>query len=552
MTVSSPPGFTIPDLRTGNDYLARLPLADPVQAAADLQRFFEALQAAPPNLETYFLVLEEARLPLAQVAEELARRYAHKPVPFSEFEEIPFQTVVALWQLAVRCYAQCGELTPSHAETPAVQDRRVAALLHRCLWYSGQLIFEHQRTHREYPWGLWLELHGYYASAEEWALATHPVHDPHDPHQTTHCLAAYLAPLLCDMAGCFNQSSREQALTRRWAVAWAPLVSLQPVFPGEETPAFVIDLMHDTALRPVAECLRTEHLRRLDTTRLALQISALRRHLRHKSPSPQHALCQNYTPLQCSRLLDALARPWSQARAPRKYRRHMTTGLSEICTGFEEMHYYVAGKEFEQPENVRTYSRREFETMFVFRSQDDPQQPLQMRQVQLGYGLDRWEVVNQSANGFRLLRSVSGKRMAHGQLLALRPHDGTRFLLARTTWLMQEKGGGLIAGVQMLPGCPTAIAARRQDAPPESYGRYERAFLLAPLPGIAESASIILHPGWFRPGRVLELFSDGPAQICLTHLLEEGLDYELAAFTPYDPRQAPPSGRSSVEPESVR
>ena len=532
MNVSVPSNLVIPDLRTGNELLARLPLADPTQAAADLNTIFLALQTAPPDLETYFLLLEHARLPLAQVTDELARRYVSKPLPFSEFEDTPFQTVVGLWQRIIRGYAQCGELTPPAAESTANQDHRVATLLHRCLWYTGQLIFEHQRAHREYPWGLWLELHGYYASAEEWALATHPVLDPQDARQTTHCLAAYLAPLLCDMAGCFNQSPREQALTRRWALAWSPLVMLQPVVPGEGTPAFVIDLMHDTALRPAAECLQTEHLRRLDTSRLALQISDLRRHLRHKSPAEHVPLCEGYTPFQCNRLLEALARPWTQARAPRKYRRHATTGISEICTGFEEMHYYVAGKEFEQPENIRNYSRREFETMFVFRFQDDPQQTLQTRQVQLGYALDPWEVVNQSANGFRLLRSVSGKRMAHGQLLALRPHDGHRFLLAKTTWLMQEKGGGLIAGIQMLPGCPTAIAARRQDAPPESHGRYERAFLLPALPGIAETVSIIVHPGWFRPGRIIEIYGDGPAQIRLTQLLDSGPDYELAAFAP--------------------
>lgn len=97
---------------------------------------------------------------------------------------------------------------------------------------------------------------------------------------------------------------------------------------------------------------------------------------------------------------------------------------------------------------------------------------------------------------------------------------------------MQEKGGGLIAGIQMLPGCPTAIAARRQDAPPESHGRYERAFLLPALPGIAETASIIVHPGWFRPGRIIEIYGDGPAQVRLTQLLDSGPDYELAAFAP--------------------
>ena len=85
------------------------------------------------------------------------------------------------------------------------------------------------------------------------------------------------------------------------------------------------------------------------------------------------------------------------------------------------MHFFISGKEFEQPENVRAYSRREFESLFAFRHQADPLQVLQVRQEQLAYSLDTWEVVNQSANGFRLVRSISGKKVAHGQLLALCP-----------------------------------------------------------------------------------------------------------------------------------
>lgn len=92
MNVSAPSNLVIPDLRTGNELLARLPLADPTQAAADLNTIFLALQTAPPDLETYFLLLEHARLPLAQVTDELARRYVSKPLPFSEFEDTPLPT----------------------------------------------------------------------------------------------------------------------------------------------------------------------------------------------------------------------------------------------------------------------------------------------------------------------------------------------------------------------------------------------------------------------------------------------------------------------------
>ena len=194
------------------------------------------------------------------------------------------------------------------------------------------------------------------------------------------------------------------------------------------------------------------------------------------------------------------------------------------------MHFFISCKEFEQPENVRAYSRREFESLFAFRHQADPLQVLQVRQEQLAYSLDTWEVVNQSANGFRLVRSISGKKVAHGQLLALCPQDSDRFLLAKTTWLMQEKGGGLIAGIMVLPGIPTAIAARPIEQTGERIGKYDRAFLLPTVPSVEAEQSLVLPKSWFRPERTIELHADGTWQVRLLHLLDDGPDFERVSF----------------------
>ena len=97
------------------------------------------------------------------------------------------------------------------------------------------------------------------------------------------------------------------------------------------------------------------------------------------------------------------------------------------------MHFFISGKEFSQPENVRMYSRQDFDTLFVFRQMDDPTAKLQIQQGTQVARPDEWEVVNQSANGFRLMRSIAGAKIAHGQLLAVCPHDGDRFILAQVT-----------------------------------------------------------------------------------------------------------------------
>ena len=531
MNASVPITFAIHDLQTGCEILARIPLTNPQQAEIDLNRFADSLLATPPDGETYFQLLEQARIPIAFVAEELAKRYLNKPLPLGDIEEGFFRQVVSLWLKMARAYAHCAE-NDSPEDEDEVHARRVAMILHRCIHHTGMALVEHQRARREFPWGLWLDLHGYYASAEEWGIATLPIADPLEPlGRSTHCLAAYISFLLCEMAGCYSLSVRDQALVRRWAAYWSPLVSLHPVVPGDALPPFVIDLMQDVALRPVADCLQTDHLRRLDTSRLAMQIGQIRQQLKQRIPPGQLALGDDCTAGQCNRLLEHLSRPWSQARAPRRFKRHATSGITRLCTGFEEMHYFISGKEFEQPENVRTYSRREFETLFAFRHREDPLQTLQLRKEQLAYNTDAWEVVNQSANGFRLVRSTSGKKMAHGQLLALCPHDGERFILAQTTWLMQEKEGGLIAGIKALPGLPVATAARPiQQAGDDHNGKYHRAFLLPAIPAVAAEQSLVLPHGWFRSGRIIELFTDGAWQVKLLRILDDGPDFERISF----------------------
>lgn len=534
MNASSPVTFAIPDFQTGSDIIARLPLANPAQAALDLERLLDSLLGAPPDGDTYFRLLEHARLPIAFVSEDLAKRYLNKPLPLGDLEEDLFEQVTALWSKAARAYAHCAENDSPEDHSPQ-HARRVAMILQRCIHNKGMVIAEHLRARRELPWGLWLDLHGYYASAEEWEIATLAIPDPLEPlGRSTHVQAAYISFLLCDMAGCYSLSVREQTLARRWATYWSPLVGLRAAQAGEALPQFVVDLMQDSALRPIADCLQTEHLRCLDTSRLALQMTQIRQQLRQRVPPAELGLGEDCSAGQCNRLLEALSRPWSQARAPRKFRRHATSGASRLCTGFEDMHFHIAGKEFEQPENVRTYSRREYESLFAFRHQVDPTQVLEVRQEQYARGLDTWEVVNQSANGFRLVRSTSGRKMTHGQLLALCPHDGESFLLAQNTWLMQEKEGGLIAGVRALPGLPLAIAARSIAEEGETLwefsSNYHRAFLLPAIPAVNAEQSLVLPQGWFRKGRVIELFTDGVWRVRLVRVLDSGPDFDRVSF----------------------
>lgn len=559
-------GFILafPDQPSGAAFLARLPLADPLRAQSDLLRFQQSLLAAPPPPLATLQLLEQAQVPLAFVQEERAKTYLNRAVPLAEREEQAFTEVAAAWQRMADLYARVAQRLPGGEDTP----ERLALILHRCLYYTGQALAEHYRARREVPPGLWLNLHGTYGSAEDWGVATLPVADPREPLECrSHCAAAYVAALLLDLAGPYHLGVRELGLAWRWALQWAPLVTLQAVTPEEEPPRFVADLMQDGGLRPLAvdRELQAEaglFLRRLDTSRLALQLQQAHQALKARISPVDAGLGEGASASLCVHLLATLFRPWSQAAAQRRFRRHAASGSLRLAVGWEPIHYFIGGQTFAQPENVRVYSRQEFDRLYVFRHQVDPSQPLEVVTSRITHAADEWEVINQSAAGYRLQRGAAGQRLAHGQLLAVSPGPEQPYLLAQASWLMQEgarpegarterghgetpspvplaegaagaasSGGGLIAGISLMAGHPQAVAARLVGDGHSASEAYSRAFLLPAVAALNEGPSIVLPIGWYAPGREVEVFTDGAWRLKLGKLRQSGSDFERVEFS---------------------
>jgi len=526
---TAPASLRIPDLETGFQVLSRLPLANSQQAAVEMNAFLDCLLQAPPAAGVYLQILEQTRISLCFIEEDLARRFTNKPLPLGDVEELAFQEVVGTWLKAARSYSHCAQL--QDADGSSADADRLALILHRCIYYTGMAIVEHHRARRQLPAGLWLNLHGFYASAEEWGIATLAVQDPLDPlGRSTHCAAALVALLLTELSGPYSLSIRELGLVRRWASNWSPLVTIHAAIPGEPLPHCVVDLMQDAGLCASSECLVTENLRRLDTSRLAMQLSRLREQLQQRMAPTQIGLGEDCTAVQCHRLLKRVFKPWTLVRAGRQFRRHRAAGIAKVCSGFVGMHYYISGTEFNQPDNARIYSRQEFDSLFAFRHMVDPTQQLTMRPSQQGFALDDWEVLDQCANGFRLLRSNAGRKLEPGQLLSLCPHDGSAHLLAQVVWLRQEQSGGLVAGIAALPGRPRAVAVRPVAERPGHGEHYSRAFLLPAVPAVGAEETLVIPQGWYRRERVLEMHTDTASHVRLQRLVAEGSDFERVTF----------------------
>lgn len=141
--------------------------------------------------------------------------------------------------------------------------------------------------------------------------------------------------------------------------------------------------------------------------------------------------------------------------------------------------------------------------------------------------LETWVVANQSASGILGMcrKPTDSTRLTHNQLLGLVAPNGNTYL-GFVQRLSVDAAGATWLGFRLLRTKAQAVAAR------ESVNdvAYDRALLLAAGSG-EEPASIIVAPGSYAPGRILDMHDGKPHKIRLTALIDRGTNFERAAYT---------------------
>jgi hypothetical protein len=519
--------FDSRDANSCRQLIAELPLTNVGVAHDGLRNLLTAMHRAPPPATEYFSVLELTREPMAFLQEAMGAHYASRPLPATADETSAFERTVGLWRLMADSYARVAQL----GTDPVIQ-KQLAVVCQRCLHYAGQSLIEYYRARRVIAAGLWMELHGYFDTADDWGLIDQPVIEPLGVDtNTTTCAATYASVLLVDLANPYSRTPRELSWILRWAGLLAPATAVR--LPDEDAGArgYGIDLMQDRGLRPVEHMSATPSARLLDTSQLGKKVQQLLARLKEGQSPASMGLGDDCPRTLASRLLLQLYRPWCLVAMPRRFERTRAHGTLSMVYGLDAIYYQVVGSEFVQPAHVRTYSRAEMDTIWTFRNQVDPLQPLSLRGTQLGYTPEPWAIADESLTGFRIFREPAGARVEHGQMVALKPPGKDLFLLARISWLILEKDGRLQAGIQVLPGPPQGVAVRPTGAGVSPSEKYSIGFFLPAVPSLKEPISVILPPGWFNPSRIIEVFTDRQVSVKLGDLLGRGPNFERCSFT---------------------
>lgn len=503
-------------------WLARLPLTNVASAHAALAQQVGLIAASPLAPAKRLEVLELLRDPVASVQAARAASFRGKPLPLEAGEREDWMAAVRLWQAMAEGYESLIAAMAGAAPELAAQ---AALICQRALACTALAIAEYHRAYHAVPAALWRQLNRLYAFAESAGVAGAAVSDPVGRAvPATSCAATYARALLAAAAQPDALSVQEMDTVARWLERWEGLARLTPAaFEPSAMPALAVDLASSQGAG-LAKELAGDGVRRLELEALAKTLRQAAAALKKQEPG---SLGLGDLPrAECEKLLLVLHVQWCAPGTGRVDERTVASVKVPICPNLASLHYYLTGKAFRQPGGELTAAERQRLELLGLAEQAD-QGPAFQRSA----AGETWTIVNQSLSG--LLATCRAQEVAHriafGQLVGLAQPARKILHLGVVRRLVADEQGVIWIGLRVVPGAPQAAAARIAER--GATGPYERALLL-PQDAVRNiPASIVIMPGWYRAGRLLDLHEGRERRIKLQSLLERGPNFERAAFT---------------------
>jgi len=497
--------------------LDRLP-ADPCAAFALLRERAHALASEPIAASERFTMLERIRESALGIAAAHRARYLGKPLPFADDERAAWEDYVGAWQAFYFGYALCTE--------PGTRPEFAAAVWQRALDSLGRAIREYVCAYRAVPASLWKEFNRCYRSAEDCALDLVVVDDPQQPDAPSTCARIFLQTVLHEAANLYSLSSAQMLALEQRLPDWLGLVELLSSPPSEASRSpLALDLAGETGARLARELANAETLRYIDTSALAPRLRDEAAAIRAGTLGSPGKNPQTLPRAQLERLLTHLYVQWCSAGTGRLEERRETGRRAQVAVNMHAIHFQISGRAFRQP-GLR-YTREEEHDLATFGHITERTEHRLL--TGRSSALEPWDIVNQSVSGLLGMcrKPDLETRLAHGQLIAMRTSSIDAPTLGVVQRLKLEHDGALNVGVRVMRGEVRGTAVRPKGDPTL---KYERALLIEADPERHTPASLIVPPGKFATGMMLEMHSSRTEAVTVSDVLECGVDHDRVTY----------------------
>lgn len=508
-------------------WLERLPLSDVVECHEELSGQVRQLAQATLKPAAKLELLELLRETVAAVQSGYAQVCWSRPVPLEAGDRAIWESVVGLWRTMASGYdSLIVDMAGAAPELAAQAD----LISQRALRYTALAMGEYSRVYHAVSAELWKQLHRVYVFAENAGVATKAMHDAVGRvERSTSCAATYMHALLAHLAQPDALSVRQMEIVDRWLDRWEKLVVLSPETLMQSTiPALAVDLASSRGVG-FARDMPAAGVRYLNLENLSKTLRQTAASLKEGQTPAQLGLGE-MSSRACERLLVLLHVQWCAAGTGRMDERSPAEIKVMIFPGLHSIHYHLTGRLFRQPAGeITARGRRDTEML------DSVSESSQALVSQRSAALETWVIVNKSVSGFlgmcRERQAATG--VSRYQLLGLQVPASKNLHLGIVQRLIVDGEGAIWAGLRLIPGAPRAAAARRVDADTADPGaaKYDRALLMPEDAARKVPASVLLPPGWFAAGRVLDLQTDTAQKIQLQALLERGPNFARATYS---------------------
>ena len=507
-------------------WLAELPLVNVAPSQIRLLDQLQELNRFSMASAERLKVLEALREPIYFVQAEQIKKLANKPLPLTQVERGIFGHVVELWQELLIGYRSCLD-----SAAAGKRDSQTALICQRGLDCVASNMFDHCRVYHAFPDACWMALHQLYRRADESGETATAVADSAKKTDVS-CAEVYVRALLFVLANPNEQQQKQLAQIQRWLERWAQHAPVRRTPPEDKSlPPLLLDFSAAAGAYREANAGGRSASAWLDIGDLARTLKKCVVLLRKGEPPASLGLGEDCAMPGVERLLVLLFRLWCEGKNGRVQARRSLSAKAQACSTLASMHYQISGKTFRQPGHATELTRRQRDEIATFGHASTRQEEAYIDAG--GYAIEDWLLQEESLSGLRIVRPAGsrGGRYAHTQLIAVRPADAKNFLVGMVRWLRTDDKDDLHLGVRLVPGVPLAVAVRPTGINAQSE-KFVPALYCPALAALSVPASLILPPGWYRPKRVLEVYSDSSELLLLGGVIERGSDFERVAIEP--------------------
>ncbi|MFM9967952.1 MAG: hypothetical protein ACKVQK_06080 [Burkholderiales bacterium] len=516
------------DLASCDRWLARERITDSGRACSSFIALLDQLEDAPPDAKTFAQILERLRIPMHAALGEQTRRFACKALPLAAAEVATLRNARDLWLAQIRAWQRLQRTALKTKQTESNLAHVMLRTLESIVGLMSTLLAARQQIQAEY----WRWLHQSYALCEKETLLEVVVPDETGDGGLS-CLQLYVRILMLHLANPATLSQREFDWVARWTNRWARKVTLSTA--AERESGLAVDLGGETGATWTHEFHGKMSIRFLHCATLRHSIRSRIKKLDAGATPADLNLGKDCPPSAARTLLEKLLNDWGDAPRARQFPRRDAAGKIELVSGFAGIRRALSADNQEDEDiSPWRYTRQQVEEIHLF------------QRVAKGLGAQKteanqehWEILDESANGFGLRRSLVGSRLAHGQLVAVRPQGASQFIFCDVRWLSQSAENNaptlprgeakLCIGAKAMPGMPQACGVRSLADSPASGGAWSVAFVLSLSKGLAPQ--IVLPLGWYQAEREVEIkFQQSRFRVRLEQILARGYDYQRVSF----------------------